>query len=66
MRGRVMSLQSQAVIGMTPLGSLLSGWLATWMPAPLAVSLTAGVILCYLAFVAVTQPAWRRIESSDE
>ncbi len=66
MRGRVMSLQSQAVIGMTPLGSLLSGWLATRMPAPLAVSLTAAVILCYLAFLVLTQSAWRRIEPDED
>jgi hypothetical protein len=65
MRGRVMSLQSQAVIGMTPMGSLLSGWLATLMPAPLAVSLTAALILVYLAFLTATQPAWQRIEPSE-
>jgi MFS family permease len=62
MRGRVMALQSQAVIGMTPLGSLLSGWLATRIPAPLAVSATAAVILVFLAYVLLAQPAWREIE----
>jgi MFS family permease len=66
MRGRVMALQSQAVIGMTPLGSLLSGWLATRIPAPLAVSVTAAVILVFLGYVLLTQPAWRQIDPSDE
>jgi MFS family permease len=66
MRGRVMALQSQAVIGMTPLGSLLSGWLATRIAAPLAVSLTAAVILLFLAYVLLAQPAWRQIEPSAE
>ena len=65
MRGRVMSLQSQAVIGMTPLGSLLSGWLATRVPAPLAVSVTAAVVLLYLGYVLGAQPAWRNIEPDE-
>jgi MFS family permease len=61
LRGRVMSLQTLAIIGMSPLGAFLSGALATAIPAPLAVCLTAAVILVFLAAVVVTQPAWRDI-----
>ena len=31
MRGRVMGYYTVAFVGMTPLGSLLSGWLASWL-----------------------------------
>ncbi len=62
LRGRVMSLWTLCMIGMGPLGALLSGALATVIPAPLAVSLTAAVILVFLAGVVLTQPAWREIE----
>jgi MFS family permease len=62
LRGRVMSLQTLSIIGMSPLGGLLSGALASVLPAPLAVSLTATVILLFLAVVVVTQPAWRNID----
>ena len=30
-RGRVMSFYTVAFMGMTPFGSLLSGWLASWI-----------------------------------
>ena len=62
--GRILSLYLLGVVGTTPLGSLLSGWLAPRIPAPLAVSLTAAVILVFLAYVLLTQPAWRHIEPS--
>jgi MFS family permease len=39
MRGRVMSLYTMAFIGMSPLGSLVGGAIATRYGAPLAVSL---------------------------
>jgi MFS family permease len=62
LRGRVMSLQTLTIIGMSPLGALLSGALATAMPAPLAVSLAAALILVFLAAVVLTQPAWKHVE----
>ncbi|HEX2035546.1 MAG TPA: MFS transporter [Chloroflexota bacterium] len=62
LRGRVMSLQTLAIIGMGPLGGLLSGALATWLPAPLAISLTAAVMLLFLLAVVTTQPAWKEVE----
>jgi MFS family permease len=65
LRGRIMSLQTLAIIGMGPLGGLLSGALATWLPAPVAVSATAAVLLVFLLGVVVTQPAWRDVDAGD-
>jgi MFS family permease len=62
LRGRVMSLQTLAIIGMGPLGGLISGALAQVVPAPVAVAACACVILVVLGTVVVTQPAWRSIE----
>jgi MFS family permease len=62
LRGRVMSLQTLAIIGMGPLGGLLSGVLATWLPAPLAISATAAVVLVFMFWVVATQPAWRELD----
>ena len=61
LRGRVMSLQTLGIIGMGPLGGLLSGALATWVPAPAAVGATAVVILVVLGVIVATQPAWREV-----
>jgi MFS family permease len=66
LRGRVMSLQTLAIIGMGPLGGLLSGALATWLPAPLAISATAAVVLVFMFWIALTQPAWRELDGGDE
>jgi MFS family permease len=63
LRGRVMSLQTLAIIGMGPLGGLFSGALATWLPAPLAISLTAAIVLVCVVVVVVTQPAWREVDA---
>jgi MFS family permease len=65
LRGRVMSLQTLAIIGMGPLGGLLSGALATWLPAPLAISATAAVVLVFMFWVVLTQPAWRELDGED-
>jgi MFS family permease len=62
LRGRVMSLQTLAIIGMGPLGGLFSGALATVVPAPVAVSASAAVILVVLAAIVATQPAWRDVD----
>lgn len=43
LRGRVMGLYSWILLGMTPLGSLLVGWLAEWTGAQAMVLETAGL-----------------------
>ena len=65
LRGRVMSLQTLGIIGMSPLGALLSGALAQVADAPLAVGLCACAILVFLGAVVLTQPAWRHIEGEQ-
>jgi len=47
MRGRVMSLFSMMLVGMAPFGSLLAGWSADRVGAPLVVAIGGG--LCALA-----------------
>ncbi len=47
MRGRVMSLFSMMLVGMAPFGSLLAGWFADRIGAPLVV--TVGGVVCALA-----------------
>jgi MFS family permease len=47
MRGRVMSLFSMMLVGMAPFGSLLAGWAADRIGAPLAVGIGGG--LCAFA-----------------
>ena len=47
MRGRVMSLFSMMLVGMAPFGSLLAGWSADRVGAPLVVAVGGG--LCALA-----------------
>jgi MFS family permease len=42
MRGRVMSLFSMMLVGMAPFGSLLAGWLADRIGAPLVVAIGGG------------------------
>ena len=66
LRGRVMSLQTLAIIGMGPLGGLLSGALAEAVDAPLSVALCACAILVFLGAVVLTQPAWRSIEGEQD
>ena len=47
MRGRVMSLFSMMLVGMAPFGSLLAGWSADRVGAPLVVAIGGG--LCAVA-----------------
>jgi MFS family permease len=39
LRGRVMALYSMMFLGMAPMGSLLAGWMADHLGAPITVSL---------------------------
>jgi MFS family permease len=59
-RGRVMSLYTITIVGLSPLGSLLSGSLATVIPVGLAIAIPALIIVIFLGY-AVTRPAWRAI-----
>ncbi|GAB1403998.1 MFS transporter [Lentimicrobium sp.] len=45
MRGRVMALYSMSFLGITPLGSLLTGALAEWIGAPLTLTITGSICL---------------------
>lgn len=61
LRGRVMSLYTITLIGLGPLGALLSGSLATVVPVGQAIMLPALVIVVFLVY-AVTRPGWRAIK----
>jgi MFS family permease len=61
LRGRVMSLYTITIIGLGPLGSLISGTLAEFIPVSLAVILPALAILLFVA-VSVTRPAWQDVK----
>jgi MFS family permease len=58
-RGRVMSLYAVAMMGTTPLGSLLAGALAGRIGAPLTVALGGGASLVAAALFARALPALR-------
>jgi MFS family permease len=45
MRGRVMSIYMLAFRGGMPLGSLVSGWLATFLGAPLVIGINGGLLV---------------------
>ena len=45
-RGRVVSLYALGVFGLTPVGSLLAGWVAEYWGAPLTINL--GAVICFL------------------
>jgi MFS family permease len=45
MRGRVMSIYMLAFRGGMPLGSLMSGWLATSLGAPLVIGINGGLLV---------------------
>jgi len=60
LRGRVMSLYTITVIGIGPLGSLISGSLATVIPVSYAVTLPALIILIVMVYV-VRLPTWKTV-----
>ena len=59
-RGRVMGLYAAAFVGMTPFGSLLAGWVAAKIGAPIAVA--SGGLLCIAGAVIFSRklPALRK------
>lgn len=61
LRGRVMSVYVFMFLGMSPLGSLQAGTVATWIGAPYAVSLSAGSLALVVALLAWRVPELRRV-----
>jgi len=60
-RGRVMSLYSMAVIGMSPFGSLAAGWLASRIGAPITLALGGAVCLLWAFSFARKIPEMRKV-----
>jgi predicted MFS family arabinose efflux permease len=58
MRGRIVSLYMMSFIGMAPIGSLLSGWLAREVGAPLTVAVGGSV--CLVSAVLLALWLWLR------
>jgi hypothetical protein len=63
MRGRVMSLFTMMLVGMTPFGSLLQGWLADRFGAPLVVA--GGAFGCAVAAVVFARQLPRLREAAQ-
>jgi MFS family permease len=61
MRGRVMSLFTMSFVGMSPLGSLLAGWLSVRIGAPAAIGLGGAICIVVAAWFATRIPALREI-----
>ena len=61
MRGRVMSIYMLAFRGGMPLGSLVSGYLATLMPAPLVISINGGLLIAVALYFLIHSPEVREI-----
>jgi MFS family permease len=62
LRGRVMSLYSLILIGLTPVGSLWAGAVAKAAGAPAAIATGAALILIVAASAALRYPAFRRAD----
>jgi MFS family permease len=50
MRGRVMSIYMLAFRGGMPIGSLVSGWLATFIGAPMVIGINGALLVCVAAY----------------
>lgn len=59
LRGRVLSAYSMAFLGASPLGALLTGFLAGWLGAPTTVALGGGCCVLAAALFALRLPALR-------
>jgi len=53
MRGRVMSIYMLAFRGGMPLGSLASGYLATFLGAPMVIGINGGLLVLVAAYFLV-------------
>ncbi len=58
-RGRVMSFYTMAFLGMTPLGSLLTGVLAAWLGPPITFLINGLLCLAGAALFGLSLPRWR-------
>jgi MFS family permease len=56
LRGRVMSLYAQALIGVGPIGAVQAGALATWFSAPFAMAIGATVAGAVIVWIWLTRP----------
>ena len=56
LRGRVMALYSQALIGVGPIGSMQAGALASWRGAPLAMAIGAVVAGAVIVAIRLARP----------
>lgn len=56
LRGRVMALYAQALIGVGPIGNLQAGVLATWLGAPRAMAIGAIVAGMVIALIRLMRP----------
>jgi MFS family permease len=68
LRGRVMALYAQALIGVGPIGALQAGVLATWLGAPWAMAIGATVAGGVVLWIRLARPtvfrAWVRAETT--
>lgn len=60
-RGRVMSFYTMAFFGMLPFGSLVGGWLADWIGAPITVAGSGIATLAAVGLFARKLPELRRL-----
>jgi MFS family permease len=65
LQGRVMSLFLMMFMGTPPLGSLLAGWLALHIGAPLTVGLTGVACLCTAAWFALRMHTLLEFENEE-
>jgi MFS family permease len=61
MRGRVMSLYMLAFRGGMPLGSLISGYVATFLSAPLVLEMNGALLIVVAAYFLVRSHGVREI-----
>lgn len=61
LRGRVMSIM-MLTFGLMPIGSLLTGGIASFAGAPLAVALSGGLVMLSALVLAIISPAVRKLD----
>ncbi|HEY7860880.1 MAG TPA: MFS transporter, partial [Gemmatimonadaceae bacterium] len=61
LRGRVMSAYAFVFVGMAPIGSLLSGTIASALGAPAAIGIGGGVLLLFALWVFGKRTELRRL-----
>lgn len=64
LRGRVMGVYSFCFIGLSPFGNYLSGAIAKWMNAPIALTIGCGIGILVLVWAVVWHPA-KSVQSSQ-